>query len=157
MAFTKAARAAALPWSCRAKYRTEKDRPRGDELDLLFLRGRWVPEGLLEQKKIDKTLEQKLTKVMKNSEAANASAAFSDRPDGATVPDRCPDDSDFSLVPSRSFPSFPSVQNLFCSAGQGLRFIIGTELGSSDASGDAVINADLVFDDDLAPGVRGHQ
>ena len=32
-----------------------------------------------------------------------------------------------------------------------------TEEGPSDASGDAVINADLVFNDDLAPGVGRHQ
>jgi hypothetical protein len=31
------------------------------------------------------------------------------------------------------------------------------EEGSTDASGDAVINPDLVFDDDLTPGVRGHE
>ena len=116
-----------------------------------------MSEGLLEPKKIDKTFEHTMRTVTKNSEAASASAAFSDRPDGATVSDRCPDDSDFSLVPSPSLSSFPSVQNLFCSAGQGLRFIIGTEEGLSNASGDAVISADLVFDHGLAPGVRGHQ
>jgi hypothetical protein len=32
-----------------------------------------------------------------------------------------------------------------------------TEEGPSDAAGNAVINADLVFKDDLAPGVGGHQ
>jgi len=32
-----------------------------------------------------------------------------------------------------------------------------TEKGPSDASGDAVINADLIFNDDLAPGVCRHQ
>jgi hypothetical protein len=29
LAYAKAARAAASPWSCRVKYRTEKDRPLG--------------------------------------------------------------------------------------------------------------------------------
>jgi hypothetical protein len=35
--------------------------------------------------------------------------------------------------------------------------IQAAEEGPSDTSGDAVINTDLVFNDDLAPGVRGHQ
>ncbi len=35
--------------------------------------------------------------------------------------------------------------------------IHATEGGPTDASGDAVINADPVFNDELAPGVRGHE
>jgi hypothetical protein len=32
-----------------------------------------------------------------------------------------------------------------------------TQEGPPDAAGNAVINADLVFNDDLAPGIGGHQ
>ena len=32
-----------------------------------------------------------------------------------------------------------------------------TEEGPPDAAGNAVINADLVFNDDLAPAIGGHQ
>ena len=55
MACTKAVRAAALPWTQRrerraaastsVKYPTEKDRPRGDGLNLMASRGTWVSES----------------------------------------------------------------------------------------------------------------
>jgi hypothetical protein len=39
----------------------------------------------------------------------------------------------------------------------GVEPVAYTKEGPTDASGDAVINADHIFNDDLAPGVGRHQ